>query len=208
MTDSAAGASEQEFGSWSPLSVTEASRLFRDAPFRWYICGGHALDLAVGRSWRSHDDLDVGVCRRDLGAVHRYLTDWDLYVAADGHLYPWDGEPLAASRHENNVWVRRQPDSPWAFDILVGGGDSQSWWSRRDPKLRVSWQEAVGYVSDTPYLAPHIQLLMKAKHARPKDDADAAVVVPRLTSSQRSWLSAALPSGHRWQQLLRDADLR
>ena len=64
-------------------------------------------------------------------------------------------------------------------------------------------------VSRTPagvaYQAPEIGLLFKAKHARPKDDADLAVVVPSLSKGQRKWLADALARihpGHRWLDCL------
>ena len=56
-----------------------------------------------------------------------------------------------------------------------------------------------------PYLVPEIVLLFKAKHARPKDQADLAGVLPLLTSGERSWLAAILRRihpGHDWLGLM------
>ena len=122
-----------QLGPWSPLPVAAVHEVFRSAPFRWFIAGGHALELALGRSWRSHDDLDVGVCRKDLALLHRHLSDW-VQVAARGALSRWDGRLLSEDRGENNIWARRGAAHPWAFDIVVSGGDEDAWWSRRDPR--------------------------------------------------------------------------
>ena len=54
-----------DHGPWDPLPLAEAVDLFRKAPFRWWVSGGHALELHVGRSWRSHDDTDISFCRDD-----------------------------------------------------------------------------------------------------------------------------------------------
>jgi hypothetical protein len=186
-----------------PLSIAAIQGVLRTAPFRWFIAGGHALELAVGQAWRAHDDLDVGVCRRDLGAVFQHLSGWDLHVGAAGVLSPWDGRPLSEQRHENNIWARRNTDEPWAFDLIVGGGDDEVWWSRRDPAIRLPWPDAVQHVSDIPYLAPHVQLLMKSKSPRPKDDLDAEVVIPVLEHDQRDWLAGHLAQGHPWQAIIR-----
>ena len=40
--------------------MEQAGALFAEAPFRWWISGGHALELHIGESWRSREDLDGG----------------------------------------------------------------------------------------------------------------------------------------------------
>jgi hypothetical protein len=192
-------------GPWSPLPVAAVREVFRTARFRWFIAGGHALELALGSSWRRHDDLDVGVCRKDLDLVHRHLSDWDLHVAARGVHSRWDGRQLSEDRHENNVWARRSAARPWAFDIVVGGGDEDAWWSRRDPSVRLPWADAIQGDAGTPYLAPHVQLLMKSKTVRPKDELDARVVIPALSGPHRSWLAEHLPPAHPWQWMVRSS---
>jgi hypothetical protein len=52
-----------------------------------------------------------------------------------------------------------------------------------------------------PYGRPEVVLLYKAKHTRPKDDADFAAVLPRLERERRRWLREALElvhPAHRW----------
>lgn len=191
----------EDLGTWSSVTVAEASAVFGAAAFRWYVAGGHALELALGREWRAHADLDVGVCRQDLNALHRHLAGWDLHVAAAGVLSSWNGRPLSAERHENNIWARRTPSSPWALDITVGGGDDNRWWSRRDPTIRLPWADAVLDAEGIPFLAPHVQLLMKSKTVRPKDQLDAEVVIPSLDLEQRSWLMQHLSRDHPWQAI-------
>jgi hypothetical protein len=192
-------------GRWAPLSVAAVREVFRLAAFRWFVAGGHALELALGRSWREHEDLDVGVCRKDLALLRRYLSDWDLQIAVRGATSPWNGQPLSEHRDENNIWARRGAEQPWAFDIVVSGGDEDQWWSRRDSTIRLPWTEAVEFADGTPYLAPHAQLLLKSKAVRPKDDLDAQVVIPALSRPQSSWLAAHLPPEHPWQRILRRA---
>ena len=52
-----------------------------------------------------------------------------------------------------------------------------------------------------PYLAPELQLLFKSKVPRPKDDIDAAEVIPALDVTQRTFLARRLEPDHPWQQL-------
>lgn len=188
-----------EYGPWQPLPLGEAGKLLAGAACRWWISGGYALELHTGRSWRDHDDIDIGVRRDDALALRHHLDGWDLHVAAGGVLTPWDGHPLDESAHENNVWARRTPASPWTIDIPISSGDDREWVYRRDPSVHRPWDVAVLRSPDgLPYLAPEIQLLFKAKNARPKDEIDATVVIPLLEPDRRDWLFRQLPVGHPW----------
>jgi hypothetical protein len=192
-----------DLGPWAPLTVRQTIVLFDPASFRWWIGGGHALELFVGRSWRRHADMDVGVCRADAPALAGLLGGWDLHVAAGGRLTPWDGEALDASGQQNNVWCRRTPASAWSLDVTVGEGDERWWVYRRDPSLRLTWDDAVLRSADgVPYLAPDLQLLFKSTNVRPKDDEDARQVVPTLPAERRQRLRAWLPVDHPWSSLL------
>lgn len=190
-----------EHGPWAPLAVDEVAALLGGAPLEWWISGGRALELHLGRSWREHDDTDLGIRRVDAATLHGTLAGWDLHVAAAGRLTEWDGRALDASRHENNVWCRRTPTGPWQLDVTVGDGDEREWGYRRDPRLRRPWREAVLRSAEgVPYLAPELQLLFKSKNRRPKDDVDAAEVLPYLDPARVAWLCDALPDGHPWRR--------
>jgi hypothetical protein len=161
-------------GPWEPLPVSGIVDLFASAPFRWWIGGGVALELYLGRSWRGHDDADVGVVRHDLPALYARLSSWDLQVAVDGVLSPWRGQRLRADEHQNNIWCRLAEREPWLLDVTVGEGSSEHWIYRRDPTVQVRWEAAVLRTPDgVPYLSPDLQLMFKSKNMRPKDDIDA-----------------------------------
>lgn len=192
-----------ELGPWEPISLSELAALFAGAPLRWWIAGGHALELHCGRSWRDHGDIDVGISRADAGGLLAVLDGWQIAVAADGELRLWDGAPLVAARHENNLWCRSQPDGPWELDVTVGEGDEDEWIYRRNPGIRLPWDQAVLRSPDgVPYLAPEVQLLFKSKALRPKDQVDARAVIPDLTAYLRARLGAWLDDRHPWQELL------
>ena len=185
--------------------MERADLLFAEAPLRWWISGGHALELHIGESWRSHEDLDVGVCRPQAAEAYRWLRGWDLHVAAAGRLTPWDGRPLDASRSENNIWARESADSPWRFDLTVGSGTPLKWVYRRNQSVTRRWDRAVlQSSSDVPYVAPELQLLFKAKHPRPKDHVDAERVIPTLDGEARGFLAKHLSVEHRWRRWLKD----
>ena len=190
-----------ELGPWEPLDLDTVVDVFSSAPFRWWISGGHALELHLGRAWRAHDDTDLGVLRQDLGPLHALLSSWDVHVAAAGRLTPWGGEPLDVTQHQNNLWCRPTADAPWALDVTIGEGTDRHWTYRRDRSVRVPWDLAVlRAAGGVPYLAPALQLLYKSTTPRPKDDLDAAEVIPDLDAGQRDLLWRLLGPDHPWQR--------
>jgi hypothetical protein len=192
-----------ELGSWAPLPLAEVVSRMRHFPALWWISGGIALDLFAGTPWRAHDDIDIGVRRQDIPLLRRHLVDWDLQVASDGALTPWDGRHLAAERNENNVWARRDPTGPWELDVTISQGDTRHWIFRRDPSFIVGWSDALLVRPSIPFLAPELQLLFKSRDVRPKDLVDAEVVIPLLDAAAAATLRERLSSHHPWQELLR-----
>ncbi len=191
------------FGPWQPLTVIEVVDLFSPLSVPWWISGGHALELHLGRSWRSHDDIDVSFRRDDAGVVYALLADLDLHRASAGVLSRWRGEALLPDAHQNNVWVRATPEGPWCLDLTISDGDDRNWIFRRDRSIRRPWPDAVlRNEHGVPYLAPELQLLFKARDRRPKDDVDADEVVPELSDDGRRFLRATLAPDHHWQRLL------
>ncbi len=194
---------DRTYGAWAPATTEQLAGLFAGAPFPWWITGGVALELHAGRSWRAHGDADVGIRRMDAQAVRGWLGALHPFIASNGELRRWTGGPLSAGDAENNVWVKKEPDGPWWFDIAVGEGDERSWRYRREPSIGRDWSQAVLIsAGGIPYLAPEIQLLFKSKGRREKDDLDAQVVIPLLDHDRRRWLEAHLDPGHRWVRLL------
>lgn len=189
--------------SWQPLSVEEAVGILQGASFRWWISGGHALELHMGDQWREHDDFDVGICRAETAMVHAGLVGWDLWLAAAGELSPWNGRPLNLGKHENNVWARRSAQEKWATDLTVNECTEEKWIYRRDPSVTRDWDAAVlKTASGIPYLAPELQLLFKSKHPRAKDHFDADRVIPAMGDERRSWLSVRLNPDHPWHEVI------
>ena len=190
-------------GLWAPLRPEEVGPLLSTYGGRWWIAGGLALELHVGRSWRSHEDIDVGIVRGEAPTIVPALAGAGIeaFVAASGHLRPWDGRTLDEERHENNVWCR-EPGGPWLLDLQIGSGDEDGWIYSRDPSIRAPWVTAVLRSNGVPYLAPEIQMLFKSTHLRERDDSDAREVIPALDPEARARLQEWLPEGHPWHRLM------
>jgi len=179
-------------------------------PVRWWIAGGWAIDLFVGRQTRPHGDCDVLVLRRDQLAAQEHLTGWDLYASDPrGTLRPWlDCEFLPVGVHD--IWCRRGSNEPWAFQLMLAEDLGDEWVFRRDPRIRGMISELGGVnAQGIPYLLPQIQLLYKARpQPLEKDETDFTIVLPLLSEEARAWLLSALIQlyhrGHQWIDRLRD----
>jgi hypothetical protein len=182
--------------------------LFRGVACPWWIAGGYAVELAVGRSIRAHGDIDVFVLRRDQLKVQEAFPGWQLWAAdPPGTLRPWDrGEWLPQPIQD--VWCRQTSSGPWRFQLMLDASDGEDWVSRRDPRIRRPIETIGGTTSDgIPYLCPEIQLFYKAKQSDPlpKDELDFESVLPMLNPSSRRWLDGALAltvPNHRWRARL------
>jgi lincosamide nucleotidyltransferase A/C/D/E len=184
------------------MALDDVAGLLASTPIRWWFTGGIALELHAGRSWRSHDDIDVGLCRGELALLAPLLDDWEIHVAAAGELRPWRGEHLLGDRHENNLWLRR-PGGAWCLDVAIGEGDEDHWTYRRDRSLRLAWDRTLRISpGDHRYLDPALQLLFKSEGLRPKDDVDAVEVVPELDDWGIALLDVRLGRDHPWRPLI------
>jgi len=54
-----------------PMNVLDRMGKF-DRP--WFIAGGWAVDLFLGRVTRSHKDIEIAIVRADQGALRAYLS--------------------------------------------------------------------------------------------------------------------------------------
>ncbi|GGD93792.1 nucleotidyltransferase domain-containing protein [Paenibacillus nasutitermitis] len=189
---------------WVPITVSEVSGIFSDIPVKWGIGGGWALDLYLGKQSRAHADIDVILFREEQLTAFAYLSkDWILYKAENGKLTLWnEGEFLAST---NDIWVCRDDESPWAFQIMFVDTEHDFWIYKREKSIRREVKDIFTETGGgTPYLKPEIQLLYKGGSAeiREKDQKDFLKVWPSLLPQAKEWLKSSLniqfPNGHPW----------
>ena len=111
-----------------------------------------------------------------------------------------DGEQGAAVCEAARGIARADSAQLWELDVTVGEGDRNAWTYRRDPTVRLPWDQAILHTRDgLCYLAPELQLLFKSKDIRPKDDFDAREVIPSLELPRQHRLANLLPEPHPWR---------
>jgi len=98
------------------LTLPEVVALMGGYSARWWISGGVALELYLGRAWRRHEDMDVAIYRRDVPHLAGVLVGWEVVGASRGEMTQWDGGPLPAAMGQNST--RRL--SPCSICISLG----------------------------------------------------------------------------------------
>jgi hypothetical protein len=195
-------------GNWATTTPEDAASWFSSLTVPWWVAGGWALDLFLGRQFRTHGDFDVGVLRRDSSQLLAALSNWEIFEAQNGALsqLPYG---VAPRQEVNSLWCRPAGSMLWSAEVLLDAGDTQFWVFRRQPQIRRSLNEVIRRTPQgIPYLAPEVQLLYKARAPRPRDQDDFAHVAPRLETPARKWLKEALQMtqpGHDWLAVLDEA---
>ncbi len=196
---------QTHLGRWEPLTPQQVAERLAQLAIPWWIAGGWALDLFIGRQTRAHDDIEIAAYRADLHELRSHLGGWDFSVAAGGTLAPWRDGAFPETAHI--VWARERGNEAWQLEILVEERHGDRWVYRRHPSIGLHARD-IGRVTvdGIPYLRPEIQLLYKSKAARPRDETDFITVLPWLDPGQRAFLAAGLwtvSPGHRWLERLR-----
>jgi hypothetical protein len=179
---------------WQPYTPRELAERLTGLPEPWYVAGGWAVDLFLGRVTRPHHDLEIGLPASRFGRLAGLFPGWDFYVPRSGKLVPADARAMA---DEFQTWALDPVADVWRFDVFREPHDGDTWICRRDETIRRPYAEIVRRTPDgIPYLAPEVVLLFKAKAVRDKDAEDFARVLPALSDRERSWLDAALARVH------------
>jgi hypothetical protein len=194
---------DPDVSKWDAWRPEQVQQLLADVDAPWYVAARWAIELFLGEHRREHEDLEIAVPRERLREVLDALVGFEFFAA--GVPGPQRVTPLAhagALDTYHQIWVREPATGLWRLDVFHEPSARDTWICRRDERIRLSYDEVIESTADgIPYGRPEIVLLFKAKHARPKDDADLSAVLPHLDAERRRWLSDALKlvhPGHRW----------
>ena len=186
---------------WDAWTPREAAERLEGADVTWCVVAGWAIDLFLGEQTRDHGDLEIEILRPDFPHVREHLSDFEFFATGSGQIVKlaledeWDPE-----WHQR--WVLEPGVQKWRADLMLKGGDEQTWVCRRHEAITARRAEIVDRTPDgIPFLRPEAVLLYKAKVARTKDEADLAACLPRMSDKSRHWLADALAlahPGHPW----------
>lgn len=170
----------------------------------WWIGGGWAIDLAVGRPTRRHGDIDVVLLERDEHALRTDLPGVDLLLMTGQghHEQPWPpGRRLAAGSDRVRL---RSPRLPLPCEVLLDAAVGPRWvFHRGQMAITRPLSEAIRQRYGIPFMAPEVILATKAIFTREQDEQDFEAALPSLGASERQWLLDAI--GKRWRSARRQA---
>ena len=171
-------------------------------PVPWWVGGGWAIDLFVGRATRAHQDVDLAIARTDQRAAYEHFAgdrSWFQIVphpdglSGQGTIEPWGGEHLELPTHQ----ILADDAEGNRIEFLLNEIDEWVWTSRRHPDVIMPLEGmAITSGDGIPYLSPEIVLLYKAKHLREWDQADFETALPEMGLGRRHWLYHALETAH------------
>jgi hypothetical protein len=201
---------------WEPWHPRQLAEMFAAVTVPWYVAAGWALDLFRGEQTREHEDLEVAIpsTAEAFAQVRAALAGYELEVPVGpepGHLWPLDS---AAFETRHQTWVSEiirdahgQQRRVFRLDVFREPQRDGQWVCRRDESMTLPYDDIIRHDADgIPYLAPQFVLLFKAKHVRPKDQADFDGVLPLLTPAECNWLADTIDRihpGHDWPGQLR-----
>ncbi|MEZ0113298.1 hypothetical protein ABH920_007328 [Catenulispora sp. EB89] len=182
---------------WTP---PEIARRLDGVTTPWYVAGGWALDLFLGRQTRRHADLEIAIPAADFGQISGLFPGYVFDGVGQNQLWENATPEVIAATHQ--TWLRDPASGDYLVDVMREPHEGGAWICRHTPTIRLPYDEVICRTADgIPYLAPELALLFKAKHARRKDQRDFEGVVPELSPAQRERL-AGLIGGvypeHRW----------
>ena len=177
-------------------------------PQPWWVAGGWAIDLHLGRQHRPHKDVDIAVLRRDQQQLRSCFHDWSFQKVVSGVVDPWlPNEVLQLPIHE--VHAERNTEH---LEFLFNETKDDVWVFRRNPSISMPLEQASRRSAEgTPYLCPEIVLLYKAKTPREHDTEDFNRACGTLNAEAKQWLATALNTchpGHEWTHKLKLAKNR
>lgn len=183
--------------SWSPDQV---ARHLTGLAAPWCVAAGWALDLFLGRQTRAHGDIEIAVPAAAFPEVRDRFPGYAFDAVSSGRIWAEAVPAVLSATHQ--TWLRDRATGNYLLDVFREPHDGDTWICRRDETIRRPYPEIIRRTTGgIPYLAPELVLLFKAKHARPKDQADFETTLPHLTPPQRRALASLLTRvhpGHRW----------
>jgi Aminoglycoside-2''-adenylyltransferase len=158
----------------------------------WFVAGGWAVDLFLGREIRSHRDIDIAIFRDDQFELRRHLANWAWEKVVNGKRVCWEeSEWLAWPIHEV-----RGIGSEHQVEFLFNERRLDLWLYRRDQTVNRLLTH-FHFQSGLPILPPEIVLLYKSKNPSERDLTDFRQVWPQLSWEARGgWPT-------RWSEFVR-----
>ncbi|WP_414052393.1 nucleotidyltransferase domain-containing protein [Macrococcus animalis] len=180
-----------DFNNWMKFRVFELILFMENAPFEWFLAGGHALDEFVKYRIREHKDIDILIDIKNVDEVLDYFKGYQIYIARNGKLIDVDEVDIVIT---DSLWIAEDKASPFFLEVLFFESDYGEWIYKRNRDIR-RFIDSIYFISNgIRVIQPEIQLLykMNSSNVRDKDLLDYEVVYAKLSDDQREWLDTKI----------------
>ncbi len=158
--------------------------------FSWFIAGGWAIDLFLNRETRVHDDIEIGIYRKNQMQLYRYFEKYKkYYINNKSHIgkhekQAWNREYLRLPIHE--LYIEHEK---LELEVLINEKDEGHWVYGRNENVKLDEKKIIQFTEDRiPYLCPEIVVLYKTTEMRSKDVEDIANALGKINETQKKWL--------------------
>jgi len=212
--------------------LLECNELLKNQGFDYAFCGGHALDIYIGKTTRPHGDIDISAYWEDRNKIISFMQSqgWVVYEAMGGgkiHLITDTNDQkliklnifcvkegcsfFHAELTENDIYKceidhveQKQLDY---IEFLFNKHTDDEFIYSRGNDIRLDIDKAILYKNDIAYFAPELVLLYKSTDlTRAENGQDFDTIIKYLPDENRKWLKDALmkafPDGHEWIEKL------
>jgi hypothetical protein len=158
--------------------------------FPWFFTGGWAIDLFLGNETRTHDNLSIGVYRKNQMKLYKYLEKPKKYYVDNTSLIgklikkEWNKEYLRLPIYEVDIKYE-----DLQLNIFLNEKEDDYWAYGRDSKIMREEKNAILYTDKRiPFLCPEIVCLYKSIDLRDKDIKDISNALEKMNVQQKAWL--------------------
>lgn len=163
--------------------IEKTIKLLEPLKCRYWIAGGWALDMFLGRQTRAHKDIEIALARDDQKHLLPLPGLAAIEYVEDHERKPWRGQSLQLPVHE--LYARFYGGE---VEILLNEFEGADWVYRRNKTVRLPRQRFESQL----FLPPEIALLYKSKNPRPEDEQDFQTALEHLGAPEQKWLSDAI----------------
>lgn len=130
----------------------------------WFLIGGWALDLFVGKKLREHKDIEISIWRDEAHLLFEYFKTNSVELVTGNSRYQYI-KSTSEIDNRGHLIIRdiQQSNVKINLEIFITDRRDNLWIFRKQSSLRFSIEEVIfEYAQGVKYLAPHFILLYKA----------------------------------------------
>ena len=199
--------------------IKELNDFVKQIGIDYAICGGHAIDLFIGRKTRPHKDLDLAVFWEDRNKIVQFMINkgWNVYEPCGNEILHKINDINDQKQVKTNIWCVKPDNLHYEFiekdknmfsvifdnseqieldfiEFLFNNRFEGNFLYSKNNDIKIDINFCILYSENIPFLTPELVLLYKSKAFEiiMENQMDFDNALPYLNEKQRVWLKNAL----------------